>query len=107
MRLTLLVIALVSCVFLTTERAEARPVVAEAKTQKAQKTLVKKKATKSAKAETSRKPKKAAREDKPVIRDDDDEPAPKAVSRKPAKQPLAQATDDEVPRNERSVKKTR
>jgi hypothetical protein len=93
MRIALIVVAaLVSCVFLHTEPAFARPrgdQVAEAK--KTRKKLKKKPASK-----VGKKAAKKVVEETPVARDE--EPEPKAVAAAPARR--SQAVDDEVPRNE-------
>jgi hypothetical protein len=99
MRLTLLVVALVSCVFLTTERADAP----DGQTRSAEEQVVKAKTTKPAKAKAKPTPKE---DDEPVVRDDDDEPkAKKAPPPKKTTRTVGQATDDEVPRNEKPAKK--
>ena len=100
----LILLALVSCVVLTTSTpADAGTQKKAVKTQKAQKAKV-------AKAKAPAKVAKAKpKKDEPVVRDDDEEPAKTVKKETPKKtgQPVKQASDDEVPRNERSAKKSR
>jgi hypothetical protein len=99
-----LIAAFVSSVFFTTERAEARPdgdsIVEARKPQKVQRRTARPVAKKATK--------KVAAKKKDVA--DEEVPAPKAEVAKaepPAikRAPVAQATDDEVPRNEPKQKR--
>lgn len=106
MRFAFLILVFVSSVWSTTEPAEARrgdPVVQARKPQKAQKRRAVAKVAKAAKPARARPGKKSGKQAPKVVEEvADDTPEPPVVAKaEPVRRaPVAQAIDDEVPRNE-------